>query len=313
MMMDSLSTGFLEALANDFDHAASGLKPAPRRVGEGDHSLQPLEDFFEVMKEHDDRQPLMPNSNFRMPRSKKNEAYRRGSLMDESVESSIAGAGGRRGGTLKTHRPKHHHREYDLSSFAEAWTLSKGWKNRPRKKVGSLSEDIMAYQKRVQGARAMGKNVKGFEFGYHRSVGQGSLCDGDGDGEKGGLSSSSLRATSASLIRDPSYVSTLKGDEKIKAITKAFFVGKSLTLGEKYDPTNVQDILRRNVRESHPRIHTQICTVTTRRGPHGPILIPRAGSPLANAKSLTFGYCRRFPYDRLLSPERKFQPARSDR
>ena len=83
--MESLSNGFLEALENDFAHAASGLKPAPRRVGEGDNSLQPLEDFYEVMKEHDNKQPLMPNSNFRMPRSKGGAAYRRGSLMEESV------------------------------------------------------------------------------------------------------------------------------------------------------------------------------------------------------------------------------------
>ena len=156
----------------------------------------------------------------------------------------------------------------------------------------------MAYKKRVQDARAMGYNVKGFQFGHHNgrhrrhTLPEGSLCDGDRN-------------------RD-SYVSTLKGEEKIKAITKAFFVGKALTLGEKYDPSNIQEILRRNMRESPQRIRSLMGSTTTRRGPHGPILLPRAGSPLANAKSITFGYCRRFQYDRLLSPERKFPPARGD-
>jgi len=314
--MNRLSDGFMDALDSDFEHAVEGLKIYTKSPGldrlDQDLSLAQLNDFSEMIRDHNSKQPLIPTSNLGFPRVKTivhlpDHALRRGSLMDESVGSSAIVM-------EKKQRGKQVTREYDLSSFAaDNWTLAKGWKNRPRRgKVFGKSHqnsDIAAFKKRFEDAREKGDNLRGFRFGYHSSPVKfrgSSPPPPSRGGSAAAMGSTSesllLRKSSslASLLHDPSYVGSLRAEQKIETIKKFHLVDNSLIMGEKYNPTDIQEILHRNLRSVRDEtVGLRMASPAgTRNGPQGrPILVPRAGSPLEKARTITFGTCRRFAYD----------------
>lgn len=319
--MDGLSIGFLEALENDLEHALEGLHRQRHTEGlEGqDRSLAPLTDWHEIMRGKS-QPPAVPSSDFRIPRSSSSKTplvqeLIRASSLERSVESITSSE-------LRTNKAKKKKkngppvcgRQYDLSSFGvQTWSLSKGWKNRPRPKLVDdkvMEEDIIKFKRRYESAREKGDNKKGFRFGYH------------GDEAKRGhttpsaaslsasremfSSSSSLTLTRSAVLNTSSTASSLAGGEvsmagagKIKAIQ--FLVEHDhKSIGPRF-LYNEQEILA-GTRQSTP--------VGNRTLPNGsPILVPRSGSPLERVKTVTFGSCRRFPTDPFLkSPSRSLSP-----
>jgi len=283
------------------------------------------------MKEHASNQPVLPvgGSGVRLARGSSKavrdskavrEEYRQGSWLDEQSDGASA-TNAVPAATLKQRQEEH-----DLSLLQlDGWTLAKGWKNRPRLgKTFDLAvkmEDVNRFKERYDRARLRGDGRRGFKFGYHGDGDEGGAQRGHTippldsfgatlAGRGGGVSlapstaSSYVRRTTskATLIHDVSYVSSLAGAEKIDTVGKFFAVDRSALLGEKYAVSDVQAILQSiislpSVRDSHSGSF-MVSPTSGRFGPRGqPLLLPRAGSPLERARTITFGFCRRFPRD----------------
>lgn len=303
--MNNLSHGFMEALENDLAHAIEGLS-IHTGLDSHDKSLAPLGDWTEVIREHNSRgAPRIPSSDFRLPRVKsatpQDQAnYQKGSSLDggSSVTGSIS----------RTMPQKKSKRSYDIASFVtDDWTLAKGWKNRPRagKKFGDSvkKRDIEAFKMRLMTARARGDGKKGARFGNPTSTGTSFQQSLTGHSLSESSSDRSITRGSvlsnASRYQDVSFVSSLAGATKVEHVLFAYKHDTS-TMGEKYNPSDVQEIMHRNLvdmkrGEMGSRLSSPAGSRTSQN--KKPILVPRAGSPLEKGRTVTFGYCRRFSYD----------------
>lgn len=320
--MDGLSRGFLEALENDLEHALEGLHMHVHTEGfeNQDRALAPLTDWHEMMRGKS-QPPAVPSSDFRIPRNSKTPlqqegGLRRASALERSGES-ISSSESRTNKTKKKKKngPPVCGRQYDLSSFGEqTWSLSKGWKNRPRPKVVDdkvLADDILRFKHRYESAREKGDDKKGFRFGYHDEAKRGHTTSSAASlSASREFSSSSLTLTRSAALNTTSTTSSLgggggsmasiTGEGKIKAIQ--FLVEHDhKSIGPRF-LYNDQEILA-GARQSTP--------VGNRTLPNGsPVLVPRSGSPLERVKTVTFGNCRRFATDPILeSPSRSQSPA----
>ena len=311
--MDRLSDGFYEALENELSHAVAGLNlhTTSKGLDSVDKSLAPLNDFHAVIKAHSQAQPMIPEGGFHVSRSRPPQRsadaqLRRGSLMDESVGGSIRSENPTPSAvaTAAAKQALAAKKMAEMRSYmTESWSMSKGWKHRPRrgKSFGGKikTEDINRFAQRITEARARGDHIRGFRFGYHRNTEGSPAMRRHSLPEFGDRSSSVVQhSTSGSLVKSESLLGT-QGAQKIRTIHKLFNVDKSLLLGEKYHPGDDQSILRDIGRGVE---------VSKRLSPQGrPILLPRAGSPLEKARTITFGSCRRFSYDPAVTPASTFR------
>ena len=319
--MDDISRGFLEALENDFareiEHVSGGIMPA-REEPNYAHINSDL-GWGEVNREHQFGKPVIPLSEFRMPRIKvpktaSNSSIARihagpgGVLLEAGISSIMAGPGAAGPGTGKSKRAG---REFDLKSFnIPEWTLAKGWRNRPKKKVydkAAVSRDIGLFRRRFDEGRKQSQ-TKGFRFGAHGDSATAAAAaaaavvydeGGSLQGSLGNSSTSTLRRLRRSLtsFNDSTELNSLSGPDRLACIQ---FQISMQNFSRSYHPADVQGILNNNRVGLHSAevAERQSSRAGSRIGTgNRPILVPRSGSPLARAKDITFGHCKRFPYN----------------
>lgn len=301
--MEDLSAGFLEALENDMQRELE-FSNISTGIIDNENGLAPMNDWAESNRQQRSGRPIVPASEFRIPRIKAPPTGSRGKVPIDaaSVNQSLDASHQQIGGDSSSRgRKSTNRREFDPTSFnLPDWTLAKGWKNRPRKMTcnrEAVMRDTARFRQRLYEARKV--SGPGFRFGVHGDAAAHQTLTSYEDKSLGSSSQSTLRRLrhSSSTFNESTDLNSLSGPEKLSCIQ---FQVSMTKYQPTYNPADVQGILHRNRRSlpSPDVAARQASRAGNRTGPGSqPILVPNSSSPLASGKFITFSSCKRFPYD----------------